>query len=274
MTLISINDQVKIFYQKDDFTNPWDMRPTVLLQHGNGRSGVFWFQWVPLLASHYRVVRVDMRGLGQSSTILNPRKDIQIDCCIKDLVQVITQLNCGPIIFCGESMGGILGIILAATHPYLVKALVLISTPVFINQKIKDTYALGFNSRLEAMQQMGIEDWVFKTSVLARFPSDTDPKLLQWYVQEFSKSSPEVLIQYADLVNSADATTFLKDIQCPTLAIMPSNGPITDPIQFKLLADYIPNIDLVTVDSDFHMIHLTHVKSCVDHVMNFLSKLT
>ncbi len=273
MPLLSVNNDLQIHYQIDDFTNPWDKRPTLFLQHGNGRSGAFWYQWIPLLARDYRIVRVDMRGLGLSSSIKNPTQDIQIQDCISDLVQVINELKCGPILYCGESMGGILGIILAATQPHLVKALALVSTPVFINQAMKSKYSLGFSSRLEAMHKMGIKEWVYQTSVLARFPPDTNPKLLEWYVDEFSKSAPEVLIQYSDLVNSANATEFLKDIQCPTLAVMPSNGPITDPKQLEILQAQIPQLEIGIIESDFHMIHLTHVEACANLVRQFFYKL-
>jgi pimeloyl-ACP methyl ester carboxylesterase len=214
-----------------------------------------------------------MRGLGKSSAIQNPTEDIQIADCISDLVKVIEELKCGPIYFCGESMGGILGIILASTHPDFIKGLALVSTPVFINQSMKSKYSLGFSSRLEAMQKMGIEEWVYQTSVIARFPPETNPKLLEWYVKEFSKSAPEVLIHYSDLVNSANATEFLKDIQCPTIAIMPSNGPITDPQQIQLLKEKIPHIKVATINSDYHMIHLTHVEPCVELVRQFLDQL-
>jgi 3-oxoadipate enol-lactonase len=106
MPVLKISNEIQIYYQIDDFTNPWDHRPTLFLQHGNGRSGKFWFQWIPLLARDYRVVRVDMRGLGQSSFIRKPQQDIKIEYCIEDLVKVIKELNTGPILYCGESMGG------------------------------------------------------------------------------------------------------------------------------------------------------------------------
>ena len=232
MPFLRVTDEIQIHYQIDDFTNAWEHRPTLFLQHGNGRSGEFWYQWVPLLARDYRVVRVDMRGLGQSSSIQNPERDIKIQYCIEDLVRVIKEVSTGPILFCGESMGGILGLILASTYPELVMA-----------------------------------------SVLSRFPPETNPELLKWYVREFSKSSPEVLIHYSDLVNSANATSYLSGIQCPTLAVMPSNGPITDPEQLRLLKEKIPQLQTQLIPSDYHMIHLTHAEECVKHIRNFFETI-
>ena len=53
-------------------------------------------------------------------------------------------------------MGAILGIALAARHPMRVKSLALVSTPVFIERQMKERYAVGHGSRIEAMQEMGI----------------------------------------------------------------------------------------------------------------------
>lgn len=271
MPYLKIDDLLEIHYQIDDFTNPWDHRPTLILQHGNGRSGAFWYQWIPYLARHFRIVRPDMRGVGKSTPIQHPEKHIQIQDCINDLVKLIEHLGDGPVYYCGESMGGILGIVLAATQPHLVKSLALIATPVYINQDMKEKYALGFSSRLEAMEKLGIEDWVRKTSVMARFPPETHPELINWYVKEFAKTNPEILIHYSDLVSSANATQYLQNIQCPTLAVMPSNGPITDPQQIELLRSSIKNLQIKTIASDYHMIHLTHVAECATCVMNFFN---
>ena len=55
-----------LHYALDDFTDPWRDAPYLILQHGYGRSGRFWYSWVPYLARFYKVVRPDLRGLGGS----------------------------------------------------------------------------------------------------------------------------------------------------------------------------------------------------------------
>ena len=66
MPFLKLSGQPSIHYTVDDFTDPWTKRPVLILQHGNGRSGRFFYRWIPYLARHYRIVRPDMRGLGQS----------------------------------------------------------------------------------------------------------------------------------------------------------------------------------------------------------------
>lgn len=54
-------------YVVDDYTDPWRESETILMLHGNAESGAAWYAWVPHLARHYRVVRPDMRGFGEST---------------------------------------------------------------------------------------------------------------------------------------------------------------------------------------------------------------
>ena len=260
MPTLAVNPTHHIFYQEDDFTDPWENKPTIILQHGNGRNSGFWYRWIPFLSGHFRVIRPDMRGVGKSSKF--PVSQITIEACLEDLVKIITTTCSGPVYFCGESMGGILGIILAAEYPKLIQSLTLIATPVYINDSMKEKYALGYSSRLEAMKSMGIKEWVRQTSIMTRFPPDTDPQLMNWYVDEFAKGNPETLIRYSELVSNADALQFLSKISCPTLAIFPHHGQITDADQERLLQEHIPNIRLSHIPSEYHMIHLTHVAAC------------
>src|ERR1700681_4561479 len=62
----SASDGVQLAYHIDDFTDPWKNGPILLLLHaamGNARR---YYAWVPPLSRHYRVVRMDLRGHGNS----------------------------------------------------------------------------------------------------------------------------------------------------------------------------------------------------------------
>jgi 3-oxoadipate enol-lactonase len=270
MPLLKVTPSIEVFYDKTDFLDPWVQKPVLILQHGNGRSGEFWYRWLPRLSEHFVVIRPDMRGVGRSIALADETQDISIEHCVSDLVAIIQAESKRPVYYCGESMGGILGIVLAALHPELVEKLILVATPVFISEAMKVRYAMGHGSRLEAMKTMGIRQWVLQTSVLTRFPPDCDPALLNWYVDEFAKGRPEVLVRYSELVNSANASVYLPQITCPTLAIMPTLGQITDADQEELLRTQIKDIQIENIDSKFHMIHLTHHEDCIDRLLDFL----
>ena len=66
MANLSVAPGVELHYYDDDSRIRGSRAPTILLQHGFSRSGRFWYNWVPLLAREFRVLRPDLRGMGES----------------------------------------------------------------------------------------------------------------------------------------------------------------------------------------------------------------
>ena len=62
MPTLSIPPDLELHYRVDDFTSPWSEPETILMLHGAAESSASWYGWVPVLASHYRLVRPDLRG--------------------------------------------------------------------------------------------------------------------------------------------------------------------------------------------------------------------
>jgi pimeloyl-ACP methyl ester carboxylesterase len=70
-----------------------------------------------------RIVAVDARGHGRSER--HP-EDVSIAAHAADAAHVIEELELGQVVAIGQSLGGLTAITLAATHPELVKALVVV----------------------------------------------------------------------------------------------------------------------------------------------------
>ena len=122
-----------LHYALDDYTDPWRHAPCLLLQHGYGRSGRFWYSWVPYLSRFYRIVRPDLRGLGQSEAPDDLEAGLSVEAYIDDLLAIIDSLGGAPVHYCGESLGGILGMVLAAQHPERLRTLSLVAAPSLSN---------------------------------------------------------------------------------------------------------------------------------------------
>lgn len=61
------SDGLKLAYEVDDFTDPWRKADTLILIHAAMGSTRRLYAWVPTLSRDFRVVRLDMRGHGQSA---------------------------------------------------------------------------------------------------------------------------------------------------------------------------------------------------------------
>lgn len=272
MPYLKREGQPNLHYEIDDYTDPWKKAPHLILQHGNGRSGRFWYSWVPYLSRYYKVVRPDARGLGRSSADFDIQNGITVNALVDDLVALVHKLGGGPVHFCGESMGGILGIAFAALYPSLIRTLTLVATPVYISDRMKDTYSLGHKSRVDAMKEMGREAWLKATNRSTRFPPDTDPGLLDWYEREFAKSNYDVQLAYSHLVNGANATDFLPRIQAPVLGLYPTQGPITSTEQEQMLAEGLADFRIVHLPVRYHMIHHLAPATCATELLHFVSR--
>jgi 3-oxoadipate enol-lactonase len=272
MPFLKRSGQPDIHYALDDFTDPWRNAPYLILQHGYGRSGKFWYSWVPYLARFYKVVRPDVRGLGESSAAFDLEREFTVDNCIGDLAALIEHLGADAVHFCGESMGGILGIALAATHPRRVRTLTLVSTPVFISGGTKQTYALGHKSETDAMKEMGMQAWVAATNRTTRFPPEADPGLLTWYEQEFARNRPEVQIAMSRLLHGVSAASYLPHVEAPVLGLYPTSGPITDAEQEKQLLASLRNLRMVHLPSRFHKVQLMFPAACANHLLHFAAQ--
>lgn len=272
MPLLQRAGKPTLHYVVDDFTDPWKRAQTIVLQHGFGRSGVFWYSWVPYLARFFRVVRPDLRGLGRSPVDFEPRGGISIDAYLEDLDAIIDMLAVESVHFCGESFGGILGMAAAATRPARVRTLSLVSAPVRLNEKHKETFAAGFPSRQEALRSLGVKKWAEITNDSTRFPPGTDPGLTKWYAAEMGKSDVEVLCALYELLRTASAEPFLPRIKAPVLALYPTRGPITDDEQQRLLRQHVPHLRLIEVPSEYHSILTLEPALCAQHVLRFAAE--
>ena len=88
---VRLHDGAELFYTIDDFTDPWTQQETVVLHHGMAKNHKLWYAWIPILAQHYRVVRFDMRGMGQSS-VPEPGYPWSLENFAKDLLGFLDQL--------------------------------------------------------------------------------------------------------------------------------------------------------------------------------------
>ena len=98
---------------------------TVVFGHGVLFSGKSFRAQIDRLRDRYRCVAVDFRGQG-----LSPASDsgYDMDTLTDDVVGIIDKLGLGRVHFVGLSMGGFVGMRLAARHPELVRSLVLLDT--------------------------------------------------------------------------------------------------------------------------------------------------
>ena len=89
----TVEPGVELNIEIDDYTNPWAPAETILMVHGLAESTAAWRGWVPHLARHYRVARLDLRGFGRS-TPMAADYHWEMSRLLDDLAAVIKHLGC------------------------------------------------------------------------------------------------------------------------------------------------------------------------------------
>jgi 3-oxoadipate enol-lactonase len=83
----------RLYYEFDDYTDPWKNAPCIMLQHGYARSTKFWRAWIPYLSRFYRVLRLDLRGLGESGRDFDLERGINLDAYLKDFTDLLDGID-------------------------------------------------------------------------------------------------------------------------------------------------------------------------------------
>ena len=262
----------RLYYELDDYTDPWKKAPVILLQHGYARSTKFWRACVPYLARFYRVLRLDLRGFGQSSADFDLKSGLNLDAYLKDFNDLFDHLGIDSAHYCGESSAGTLGMAFAAECPQRVRTLTIISSPVAMTEEDKKSALAGHPDRVTALRKMGSRGWLEASNAGRRFPADADPRLLAWTLDEMGKSDVNVMIASFIWTSNVDAAPYLPKIQAPVLAIYPQSGVITKEEHIELLRAKVPHIDIVRIPLKAHSLQIVAPATCADMVLHFIAR--
>lgn len=114
----------------------------LVLVHGLGGSHLNWVQVAPALAQQRRVVAIDLAGFGLTPG--HPR-DTSVQANAALLARFLREVVGGPAVLVGNSMGGMVSLLLADTEPDLVAGLVLVDASIPTGRaKLDPVVALQF----------------------------------------------------------------------------------------------------------------------------------
>lgn len=210
----------------DDFLgDPWVTPDAMVLQHGYCRNHRFWQAWLPYLGPEHRVLRPDLPGCGRSEAI-DP-SGLGLPDLAQMLARTLEQQNTGPVHYVGESLGGMIGVYLAATRPDLVRSLTLISTPLVVDDVILSTHRLDSTSWSAAVEELGLRAWWPETRRRMRphgHPNDDDAARDAWVTAEVCRASDTTGAALARIIETVDLREHAPLIRQPTLLLVPDGS--------------------------------------------------
>lgn len=254
----------------DDFTDPWKPAEVILIQHGFGRNYAFWYHWVPVLASKYKVIRRDLRGHGLSST---PTGEYGLEELLEEIVDILDQLGLDKVHFVGESTSGMLGEALAARYPARLHSLITCSAPSHLPEQALKLFAFGYEDWPSAVLKLGSRGWA---TALSKVPGTVDgtPQYTKWWVDQVARSTSLGMSGYARFLSKLDARPLLPEVAVKTLILAPSQSAATKLEEQQWIQSQIPGAELVIIEAPGHEIYVQNPHDCQKALLDFLERLS
>ncbi|MBR7741688.1 alpha/beta fold hydrolase [Phycicoccus sp. BSK3Z-2] len=210
-------------------TGPAGSGEPVLLSNPLGAPLEVWDALADDLAADHRVLRYDPPGHGRSPL----REGVDVDTLADAALEVLDAAGVERAHVVGLSLGGMVGIALAAAHPERVASLgVLCSSAYFAD---KATWA----SRVEQARADGLEP--LADGSLARWFTpewaSAHPDGMAEARRQFLSTDPEGFARSAEAVGALDLRDRLADVVAPTLVVAGSQDPSTPPWMGREIAE-------------------------------------
>lgn len=262
-TLIAA-DGAELFYTVDDFTDPWLETETIVLLHGNAESGEAWRAWVPHLARHYKVLRVDKRGFGRSSPM--PADFAWTpDTVGDDLLQVVDHLGATQFHLIAAKLGGTFALRIAAEHPDRVKSLCVIGVPASPGI----VFSAALPGWIEEMKSKSVRSWA-ATTMSARLGTKVPPAQMEWWADMMGATALSTQLGFMQMVPSLDVAQDLERIQCPTLVITSTASPMWSVEGTGAWQKKIARSELLVLDSNSYHVAAADPDVAAPRVLAFI----
>ncbi|MFJ1968291.1 3-oxoadipate enol-lactonase [Streptomyces sp. NPDC087903] len=216
--------------------------PPLLLGPSLGTSYALWDAVAPELSITHRVVRWDLPGHGGS-----PAGAIGPGATVGDLAALVLTLadalGVERFAYAGVSLGGAVGLHLAAHHPERVSSLAVICSSAHFNG------AGPWEERAALVRREGLAQLAESADSRWFTPGFTVPGL----VRDQRDADPDAYAACCDALAAFDLRDRLPEISVPTLLIAGREDRATPPAHLREIADAVPGATLVELPGAAHL---------------------
>ena len=221
--------------------------PVLVLGNSLGTTGELWQPQLPTLRKHFRVVDYEHRGHGGSPA---PAGSYTIADLGGDVLRLLDELGLGAVSYCGVSLGGMVGMWLAAHAPDRITSLaVCCTTARFPDQAF-------WSDRADRVRAGGVAP--LAAQVVGRWFTPAfaagDPATPARFVSTLASDvDPAGYAGCCDAIAGMDLRAALPAITAPTLVIAGSEDPATPPWHGAVIARAVPDSRLRVIRGAAHL---------------------
>ena len=243
-------------------------RCTVVLSHALGCDLTMWDELASTLAQNCRVLAYDQRGHGSSDS---PPGPYSIADLADDAARLLRELDTGPVVWIGLSMGGMVGQELALRHPALMAALVAANTTSGYPEEAQAMW----RQRIATVRESGLS--AIADTVMARYFHDgyrtAHAPTVERFRRRLVSTSTEGYVACCAAVAGVDTTSRLDAIAIPVLLIAGALDGGTPPAMAERMAASLPQAELHVLPRASHISVIEQPAAFTTLVQGFLHRL-
>lgn len=254
------SDGERIAYYIDDFTDPWRDAPAMVLLHSAMGNSQRFYSWVPGLARHFRLIRMDLRGHGKSS-VPAPSVKLTMERLVDDVEELMQRLGVEQAHLAANSAGGYVAQNLAIRSPDKVLSLAVVGSTPGLSPS-----ALSWLPRIE---QEGLRPFLTDTIAMRFDLERTDPALVAWFLDQTGENDQDFIARFIGYTATLDWSDQLHRIACPTLVILPGAETVGTSHSYDAMRERIPDVRMIAYDHMPHNIADMMPERCVADILAF-----
>lgn len=186
--------------------------PALVFVHGVTADRSYFAAQLAHFSGRRRLVALDLRGHGESST----PAQVTIDDFVEDVIAVVDAAGLESAVLCGHSMAGAVGLKVALARPELVRGVAMIEGTVLFPDQVRQAGLTGLVPALAG------EHWfeALSSYISSRILDAQDPEeLRQRVMADARRTRPEFARTFFASLFSSDYATELEGASCPLLYI-------------------------------------------------------
>jgi 3-oxoadipate enol-lactonase len=238
-------------------------RPVLMLSNSLMSNHTMWAPQMKALLPHFRVLRYDTRGHGESST---PPGPYSIEGLADDAASLVQHLKLDSVHFAGLSMGGMIGQQFALRHRPLLRSLLLCDTASEMPPRSmwEERIAVARAEGIEGLVDGTIKRWFVSSFI------DREPASVENVRRMILTTKPEGYIACASAVRDMSQTHLLKNIRVPTHIIVGREDPACTLQASMVLHREIEGATLHIIDDAAHLSNIEKPAEFSAQMLEFL----